>query len=585
MEEKHGKTALKRKRGDDGVDASEKSDESSSESEDEDDDGMLATKDVDEEIAATLQAIRTKDPRVYDEKVNFYTPFDPEKLVTGDKAEKPMHLRDYHRENLLKAANGENEDEAPKSFAQEQEELRQNVVKSMHAANDSDSDDDSEDGGFLVPKTKPTKSSAPAPAITEKDIEEADKDPETFLSNFLAARAWVPTERSDLQPFESDDDEEEDLAEKFEHAYNLRFEDPNTANERLVTHARDIANKHSVRREEVNSRKKRRLAEQEKKEAERRERHEERARLRKLKLEELEEKVKKIQQAAGMRGADLNDEDWAMILDDDFDDKKWEEEMQKRFDDNYYAEADAVSDNEDAEGSSKSKRRPKKPTWDDDIDIQDLVPDFDDETDKKPEFSLSDIEEDVEMVEGEGEDQEESAKSKKKSKKAAKDEKKEAKAERRRLEALVDRELDLEPSLLPTAGSSKTGHARTTFRYRETSPTTYGLTARDILMAEDKQLNEFAGLKKLASFRDEEKKRKDAKKLGKKARLRQWRRETFGSEDGPSDQLVERAFSAPAKKSSLAKEEGDGDEMEVDIREGKKKRKRSRKGKGGESTA
>ncbi|KAJ2967193.1 hypothetical protein NQ176_g9782 [Zarea fungicola] len=57
------------------------------------------------------------------------------------------------------------------------------------------------------------------------------------------------------------------------------------------------------------------------------------------------------------------------------------------------------------------------------------------------------------------------------------------------------------------------------------------MTARDILLApSDKVLNEFAGLKKFATFREEEKKRKDRKHLGKKARLRQWRRDVFGQD-------------------------------------------------------
>jgi protein KRI1 len=106
----------------------------------------------------------------------------------------------------------------------------------------------------------------------------------------------------------------------------------------------------------------------------------------------------------------------------------------------------------------------------------------------------------------------------------------------------------------------------TKFRYRETSPTSFGLTPADILMAPDSQLNQFAGLKKMASFRDPEKKRKDKKHLGKKARLRQWRKETFGNEDGPEIVInVEEGFDA-----------GGG----VDIVEGgRKKKKRSRKSK------
>ena len=87
-------------------------------------------------------------------------------------------------------------------------------------------------------------------------------------------------------------------------------------------------------------------------------------------------------------------------------------------------------------------------------------------------------------------------------------------------------------------------------------------------MADDSQLNQFVGLKKLAAFRDPERKRRDLKKMGKKARLRQWRKDTFGTEEEPEFVLPQ----APAV------EEND-DEMKVDIREGgsRKKRKRSKK--------
>src|SRR5277367_2521586 len=78
-------------------------DEDSSSDEDEDDEGFLATEALDAQISATLQAIRSKDPRVYDEKVTFYAPIEEE----GDGEEspqkegKPMFLQDYHRANLL----------------------------------------------------------------------------------------------------------------------------------------------------------------------------------------------------------------------------------------------------------------------------------------------------------------------------------------------------------------------------------------------------------------------------------------------------------------------------------------------------
>ncbi|KAL4922701.1 KRI1-like family-domain-containing protein [Aspergillus aurantiobrunneus] len=536
---------------------SDDEEESSSEDEEEDDDAELATEAVDAEILETIKAIRSKDPRVYDQNVTFYNSLDenvgPQKRQ--DK-QKPMTLRDYHRENLLSGANlAEDASDPPKTYAQEQEELKGAIVKEMHAAadgEDSRSDKEDEDENFLVRK------SAPEPLPERKDaaqldIDNADKDPETFLSNFMSSRAWLQTGKSQLQPFESDDEEEDERAEAWEEAYNFRFEDPSKLNNKLVTHARDTTNKQSVRREEVSGRKKLREAARSKKEEEKKQREAEKNRLRKLKMAELQEKVDKIKEVAGFRASELTDDDWVQFLDASWDDKNWEEEMQKRFGDNYYAENDAGGSGDEAEGK---KKHPKKPTWDDDIDINDIVPDFENDEQSAAELSGAEMEDG-----GEGGNKKSKAQERR-------EQKREARKDKMRIEEAVDRNLDLDLTLLP--GSTKRNN--TGFRYRETSPQTFGLSPLDILMADDADLNQFAGLKKYAAFREDEKKRRDQKRLGKKARLRQWRKDTFGNEEGP------REFVFGNDKAS-APEQDDATEK-VEIREGeprKKKRKRSKK--------
>ncbi|OOF97136.1 hypothetical protein ASPCADRAFT_143329 [Aspergillus carbonarius ITEM 5010] len=556
LEAKFGKSSVLGKRRDrDGEDESGNSEDESSD-EEEDEDGELATTALDAEIMATLKAIRSKDPRVYDTSTTFYTPLDEETTAesTGKK-EKPMTLRDYHRENLLSGANLADEEtaEAPKTYAQEQEELKNAVVREMNAATaGKDASDDDDEDDFLVAKSKPEPIPAPKTDVN-LDIENADKDPESFLSNFLSARAWIPAGRSELQPFESDDEEEDQRAEAFEEAYNFRFEDPSKINATLITHSRDTTNKQSVRREDKSSRKKRRDAEQQQKDEEKKQRDTEKNRLRKLKMEELQEKVNQIKEVAGIRASGMTDEDWAGFLDAAWDDKDWEQEMHRRFGEDYYAEDDKAGSGDE---SGNKKKRPKKPTWDDDIDIKDLVPDFDDEED--PVLGGSD-------VEMEDDDEEASGSNKKSKAQERRDQKRESRKDRLRIEEALDRNLDLDINLLPGA----TRKNATGFRYRETSPQSFGLTARDILMADDNHLNQFAGLKKLASFRDPEKKSRDQKRLGKKARLRQWRKDTFGDEEGPK--IPEQGPSAPTPK-----EDADN----VDIREGepkKKRRKRSKK--------
>ncbi|KAK5946523.1 Kinetochore protein Spc24 [Knufia obscura] len=567
LEDKLGKSSSrKRKRGNDDDDGSESD---SSSSEDEDDEGELATAALDNEIFATLNAIRSKDPRVYDESATFYTEIDEnDPTSVKEKKEKPVYLRDYHRENLLNGVKPDDAEDQPMSYNQQQDQLKKSIVSDFHAAAEGSEESDSEEeGGLLVRKNKSEAAKTRKPATL--DIEQADKDPETFLSNFMAARAWVPTDTAELHPFESDDEEEEKRAEEFEEAWNMRFENPEKSNEKLSSYARDTAARYSVRREEKNSRKKKRDAEKAAKEEAKRELKEDKARLKKLRMEEIEEKVKRIKRAAGLKSGDLKPEDWARFIDDDWDDSKWEAEMQKRFDEQYYAEKDEISADsdadEDGEGGTKVKKRKlKKPKFDDDIDIKDIIPDFEDE-EEAANFSLTEDDDEAGTTK---------LKEKKKSKKQDRiDRQKDSKKERRIIEQLVDDQLQLElDHALPATSRNKSAG----FRYRETSPQSFGLTHRDILLADDSALNQFAGLKKLASWREEEKKKKDKKHLGKKARLRKWRQETFGDEEGLEGKDL--TYSGQPKMNGADGQEGSDQEMGgVDIREGGKKKKARRR--------
>ncbi|KAK3332532.1 KRI1-like family C-terminal-domain-containing protein [Cercophora scortea] len=623
--------------------------ESSSDDEDEDDEAFLVTDQLDAEISATLAAIKNKDPRIYSKEAVFYTPLDPEAEAEASKdsepKEKPVFLRDYHRERYLAGDVGADVDdapdaEAPRTYTREQADLKKAIISEINAAAAAgDEEEWSDDDAFIKPvekkeAAKPASngihpSRAAAIKLTEVDVKNADNDPEEFLSKFMASKAWAPPEGSKWAAFDSDEgDDDDDLADEFEHAYNMRFEDPSKSNEVLKTYSRNAAAARSVRKEEPKGRKRLRMLEKEMKEAEEKKREEERARLRNLKVSEASDRLAKIKQAAGLSGKALKDEEWTKFLDDAWDDDKWEEEMQKRFGDDYYAQGDDdlhksdLEDNdddedddeedEDVEETTASKKKPKKPKWDDDIDINDIIPEFDDES--APKISIEGDDEDEEMADGaaaeegsDGSDDEQPASKKRKT--TSKDLKNEAKKERiaakraarqemAKIEALVNVKMELdEPRALTGKSKKSTGG----FRYRETSPNVFGMTPRDILLApSDAALNEFAGLKKLATFRDAEKKRKDKKRLGKKARLRQWRRETFGREyerTGPTfgftgekvdlpetpasgDNTVGAASDAPVRDLPVAvekvvEEKADAVDGVVDG-ERKKKRKRSK---------
>ncbi|KAF1945567.1 Krr1-domain-containing protein [Clathrospora elynae] len=566
LEEKYGKG----NRDDDDNDS-----EDSEEGVEEDDAAELLDEALDDEVNATLQALRAKDPRIYNKEAKFYREVEESEDDTDrPEKEESMTLRDYHTKNLLEGkypGDDEEEDAPPKTYAQEQEEARQDLVKALQAAESEDEDEED----FIVAKEKPKPSKNKRVKITVDDVEKADQDPETFLSNFMASRAWVPTPAAQFKPLESDDEGEDAAADEWENSYNLYFEDTAGANEKIATYARDVVASTTVRRDDATGRRKIREAARAKREAERREKEQDLARLKKLKVDEMEHKVQQIRDIGGFSGRDFNIDEWKDVLEADWSDDQWDAEMQKRFGDAYYGEADAGLDSEEEQATKKSKsksNKPKKPKFDDDIDIKDLVPDFkDDKEEERPSLSSDDEDEDTGAGAEQNSDDEQdpsTAKSSKHRKQARAEAKSSARRDRRLIESLVADSLALEASL-----ATKSSKAPSRFRYRETSPTTFGLTARDILLADDAALNEFAGLKKLAAFRDPEKKKKDKKHLSKKARLRQWRQSTFGDAEGPKGGFE----SLVGGEAGVGKEEEGGNVVEGE----KKKKKRSRKRKGG----
>lgn len=558
MEEKYGKGRA--------LQAQDDESEDSEEGVEEDDAADLLDEELDNEVNATLRALRSKDPRIYDTTAKFYREGDADGQETqSTEKEQSMTLRQYHTKNLLegKFAGEDEQDAPPKTYAQEQEEARLNLVNELPADAEADDDD------FLVAKKKPVAIKKERVKITADDVDKADQDPETFLSNFMASRAWVPVGTARYQPLESDDDDEDAAADEWENSYNMYFEDTAGTNEKIMTYARDTVANTTVRRDDATGRRKGREAARAKRESERKEKEQDLARLRKLKVDDMEQKVKQIRQIGGLSGRDFKLDDWKDVLEADWSDDQWDVEMQKRFGDAYYDEADAGVESDD-EGA-KRKTKPKKPKFDD-IDIKDLVPGFKDDEEEQPDFTISSDEDDVDVEEAQNDTG--AAKSSKKRKQERAEAKSAARRDRRLIENLVNENLQYEAALVSKA------KAPSRFRYRETSPTTFGLTARDILLADDKQLNDFAGLKKLAAFRDPVKKKKDKKNLSKKARLRQWRQETFGDAEGPKggfETLLGDELGPEQGRSNLTK----GDVSNILEGDEKKKKKRSRKRKAG----
>lgn len=512
------------------------SDEESSSSEDEDDYGELITEDVESGIGKVLEAIRTGDKKtLFDPKVKFFSEIEAKEQ---SKKEKPIYLKDYHRMNLLSGdalkENDELDEEDFKTYDKEKQEERNELLSEIkNAFNDAESDDGDED--FLkkieeiVPDFHPSRR-----------LPNPERDEEKFLEEFANQHAWIPQKGDKIinldRKGEEDDEEFEDAVEKFEHAYNFRYEDPNASE--IISYARNQA---TVRRNESNSRRKQREA---KKEEAKKLKQEKETQIIKKKNEKINKLADILEQIKNDYGADINEDLVKRIsdslLDKDFDDSQWDNLLQELFNDEFYNDA-AV-----------------KPKWDDDDEImKDFKPSGDAVSDSEAEEQPETIEEDA------GEEVENSEEPpKKKAKKDGLKEKKDKKKEKKRLKELAEQAVEANKlKIIDQVEEEREGRSKEkkeSFKYREVSPETFGLTTREILIADDNQLNEFVGLKKYAPYRPKEQRIKDRRKLAKAKQLKEWRKKVFNSEDGPKvdegeDGEIKISIVQDTKKSSHKK--------------------------------
>lgn len=472
--------------------------------------------------------------------VTFFEKVDPNSVAKAP-SEKPIYLKDYHRMNLLGEVTND-ADEKP--FAIQQREDKERLVAEIHGAldgnagNDYGDDNDSEDD-FLT-KRKDEREVAtldlPDPTANEGG---------NFLQAFFDNKAWLPKsiDKETGKPIVpsygeivEDDEEFEDDADRFETAYNFRFEDPNAAE--IVSYAR---NQNTLRRSEETRRKRQRDAKNSVKKEKELKRE---AEISKIKTKKVKEVVSKFEQLRQALGNDAESEALSKILseqdlDGDFEGDEWDKKMQAVFNEEFYAQ------------------EVRKPKWDKDSDNE-----------GEDEGEGEDEEQDDDAV---MEDAAEPTVSKNQQKRAEKRKKKQEHQEiRDKAQRLVEENIDL---LLEKEGASHllndgTGTDDTPkFRYREVSPEAFGLSARDILLANDNDLNEYVGLKKLAPFREPEKKKKDHRKYAKKRRLREWRKGVFNNEEEPDDATVVEALTGG----------GVGNLSKGDARSNKKQKKSHKK--------
>ena len=446
----------------------EEEEEEEDEDEEEDDEGALLTEELDVRIHETLNAIRRRDPAVYDRSNVFFSDDPalapaPAAAAAAAKEGKKVTVKDLLLQSLAEdAEDGEDEEEdsaeeggeRPLTHVEEQAALKRALVT---AARTAGNDDDSDEELFRVRITAP-----PAPASSSAPSS-PPLPPAQFLHAFLSQQWWKAPASSlpsyaaikgeappPLLHGDSDDDREVERGEQFEAQYNFRYQE--RGGTEVHTWPRAIPD--SLRRSDD-----RRKAERERrrlrKEDERRRRDDEVKKAKREKLRQLEERVNAVHAVAGLSTA-VDD----LGLDEAFDDAAHDRLMARMFGDEYYAAAG--EDDEDA--------------------IARIARDVDEDGEE----GKGEVQKGPLAYAGEA-----------------------AKEMRRGMDEVYA--LDYEDIV---------GGVPTRFHYRPVKADTFGLSLADILDREDRELNARISIKKMAPYREEEEGGETEEQLGVKGKPR-----------------------------------------------------------------
>ncbi|KAJ2608735.1 Ribosome biogenesis protein Kri1 [Coemansia sp. RSA 1365] len=545
-------------------DGSEEGDAGSSSDSDveEDENGELITPELDVQIMKTLSALRSKDKSLYDSDVNFFSEGAIKRSKDAWKSKqeasrqgntKAITLSEYqHKINVEHGGVVDEDDELRKAVpsmthVEEQEALKTAFKEAAHS-DESDAEDD-----LLVKKEKSKEESVLEDVEYRKfllesvggDLEDkealkgwastvsssgepADSNTEqTFLMNYILNRGWM---NQDVGPAADeleakaivDKEEDDDLmerADKFENQYNFRFSEEGGT--QIKTYSREIEG--SLRRKDS----RRKLARERAKErkAERKQRKaEELKQLKNQKKKDILEKLKEIQGITGNKsvGFDMLD------LDGDFDPANFDMQMQQLF-------ANADQDQDDS----------VKPTWEDDIDIGDIVSNADhgDDTDgfkkgqsTKPDVGDDDFIMDADyLYDGHHGD-------------AIDHETLEATAAglKDKVSEYMDKNYQLEFEDIIGDGLP------TRFKYTKVRAVDYGLTPAEILLADDNLLNDYASVKRIAAYRPDWKIDDDISSHTNRKRMIYIKKKAAAQRKDWESELKAQAESASKKRSAKA---------------------------------
>lgn len=548
----------------------------------EDEEGEQLTPQVDAAILRTLQKIRSKDPEVYrtDTRV-----FDHERdeaakhnLPAIEKhSSKKLTLQDYQRQRLQEAM--DTESDPARAFAEatskqhtkqesarqpthdeEQQNIRNEFLTAVPEGDNDElfqvrRDDEPQDtyrtaliGALDGGDENEVRSLLHNP---EQGGQGLSKENEDFLLNYVLNRGWVDKGSAQKQGDRDWDAEAAELdseasfdsaADAFEHAYNFRFEDPSLAQQNFAIQSFPRHSNDTVRRSDD----RRKIARQERAERKAKEKEDKMHKLDQIKAQKrksIAEQLKKLRDVAG--GDNRMDDGMfeGLDLEGDFDPEEHDRMMQKQFGDEYYR------------GESN-----EKPRWEEDDELNNILEENQEPQRKKKSKKQDSGGMDADFLNGASD-----AKLSKKERKRLKKQEKKArsKAEHADDPAVDADEMDADKADVGTEQDRKAkarelmdeyynlgyedlvGDIPTRFKYASVPKEDYGMSAVEILLADDAELNNVVGLKHLQPYR-----RNQSKPANLNKKLKRFREELDAKTSTEDTESQERP-----KKKRLGKKE------------------------------
>ncbi|XP_065075884.1 protein KRI1 homolog [Ochlerotatus camptorhynchus] len=586
----------------------------SSSSEDETTDEEVVDPDFDKEFFRTLAYLKRRDLAKYEEKPSFFEnvkPVEEVALEKRKKKEKPMTLKDYERKVIMeKGGVYEDEDENPRqqprpespSLVQQQEQIKNEIRQALSKIDTDDEAEEEEKGGLLKERSKskeenereqadylswlsdkkakdvPSEEVKPLQPLKEFWSSKSLSKEDAFLKDYILNKRFVDNS-GEVPSYDdivatSEDEEELEKQEEYERQYNFRFEEPDA--EYIKRYPRNV--EESVRIER-NRRKEQRQVLKERKQREKEQQKRELEELKAIKLQEIKDRIQKLKEIAATENMTLNEEE----LESDFDPEEHDRRMQRMFDDDYY-------------GIDEGDQKPEFPDLDEEMGIEnydrekidadgqqqnadgpyceddDFVMDADYEENQKKKKDKKDLEE--ELLEASG------SKKTKKGKKISKF-----------AEALKKEKPLFDPEDEKTYGEyideyykldyeDIIGNTPCRFRYVETLPNDFGLTVEEILMANTRELNRWASVKKTVQIRPKYSELSEIEVYKRKAQNEELKRKILPSLYTPQDEKSDEDDEIKQKKVNTITKLDDQDSVEnpeTVSAEGKKKKKKKKK--------